>query len=394
MTYASYYLLRVNLPVAIPGMIAEFGISKTEVGIVLSALFATYAFGQFVSGQIGDKFGAKKIVALGLIFSAVLNLMFGFTGNFVIGMVIIWGFNGFFQSMGWSPIVKTVANWFPSEKRGKASGILASAYIGGSALSWILAGLILKEFGWRWVFWLPSAIAITVAIVWILRIKNSCEEAGFPPVEICQKNVGCTPSIRRNLTFVLTSKFIWLAAMSLFGLNIVRYGFIDWAPTYFFEVQKAPISMAIFKALVFPVAGVAGSLFTGWASDKLFKARRAPMGVIMLILLALSASTFKFIPQENWILSLVVLGIIGFLTFGPHMLIVTALPMDLGTKEKAASATGFIDGFGYVGASLTGVGTGLLIDLIGWDAAFWFWISGAVIAAFFMAILWRYEGKK
>lgn len=394
-TYASYYLVRVNLPVAIPGMIAEFGISKTEIGIVLSALFATYAFGQFVSGQLGDKFGAKKIVTLGLVVSSVLNLIFGFTGNFVIGMAIIWGLNGFFQSMGWSPIVKTVANWFPVHKRGKASGILASAYISGSALSWLLAGFILKGLGWRWVFWMPAFITVGVAIFWVARIKTSCEEAGFPPVEeVCISKSRNRPSIRNNLKFVLTSKPIWLAALSLFGLNIVRYGFIDWAPTYFFEVQKAPISTAIFKALIFPAAGVAGSLFTGWASDRLFKARRAPMGVIMLILLALFASVFKFIPQENWILSLVVLGIVGFLTFGPHMLIVTALPMDLGSKEKAASATGFIDGCGYVGATLTGVGTGVILDKISWDAAFWFWISGAFIAAVFMTVLWNSEEEK
>jgi sugar phosphate permease len=389
-TYASYYLIRVNLPVAIPGIIKEFHFSKTEIGAVLSALFFAYAFGQFVNGQLADRFGAKKIVFVGLVASAIINLFFGFTGAILTGMILLWGLNGFFQSMGWSPIVKTVASWFPRENRGRAAGILATAYIAGSALSWLLAGYILKSFDWRWVFIAPAFITIAVAFYWHTKIKNTCEEAGFPPVEICEDDAPNEPKkLRANIKFILRSKQIWLAAFSLFGLNIVRYGFLDWAPTFFFEVHKAPISTAVFKALIFPAAGILGALFTGWASDKLVKGRQELLAAGMLILLAVSALLFRFIPKEDWLFSLITLGVIGFLTFGPHMLIVTALPMDLGTKERAASATGFIDGWGYIGASITGLGTGLLLDYFSWDAAFYFWISGAVIAAIFMMILWN-----
>lgn len=186
---------------------------------------------------------------------------------------------------------------------------------------------------------------------------------------------------------LIRNKGIWLASFALFGLNIVRYGFLDWAPTYFFEVQKANISLAAYKALIFPLAGIIGALFAGWASDKIYKSQRAPMAIIMLIGLAIFSFLFPSLPEEAWVLSLIVLAIIGFLTFGPHMLIVTAIPMDLGTKERAASATGFIDGWGYIGAALTGVGTGFLIDNFSWDSALYFWISGALIAAIMMICL-------
>ncbi len=115
------------------------------------------------------------------------------------------------------------------------------------------------------------------------------------------------------------------------------------------------------------------------------------MAIIMLLGLAFFGFIFPNIPQDAWILSLIVLAIIGFLTFGPHMLIVTAIPMDLGTKERAASAAGFIDGWGYIGAALTGVGTGFLLDNFSWNYAFYFWISGAIIAAIFMVVLWKYK---
>lgn len=387
LSYASFYLLRVNISVAIPGIIQEFGLSKTQIGSVLSALFFTYAAGQFINGQFGDNFSAKKLVALGLFSSTLINFIFGYTKGVLLLMILLWGLNGFFQSMGWAPTVKIVASWFPSSKRGKASGILGSSYQIGNALSWLLAGFVAGHFGWRFVFWVPTVITLLVLICWVKQLQEKAEDGGFEPVEIAKKTNG----FRDTINSTLKNKKIWVVGFGLFGLNIVRYGFLNWVPTYFFEVQKAPISIAAYKALLFPIAGSIGSLTAGWLSDRLFRGRRAPMATIMLVLLCLLSLYFPQIPKQNWLFSLIVLALIGFLTFGPHMLMVTALPMDLGTKEMAASATGFIDGWGYIGASLTGIGTGYLLDNFGWQAAFYFWVSGAILAALLMATLWNYN---
>ena len=96
-TYACFYLIRVNMSVALPGIMDEFGISKTAMGGVLTALFTMYAVGQFVNGQLGDKFGGRKIISMGILVSAVLNIIFGFTNGWLAGMILIWGLNGFFQ---------------------------------------------------------------------------------------------------------------------------------------------------------------------------------------------------------------------------------------------------------------------------------------------------------
>jgi sugar phosphate permease len=171
-TYASFYLLRVNMSVAIPGIIKEFGISKTAMGSVLSAFFFVYAAGQFINGQLGDRFNAKKVIAVGLFGSAVINLIFGFTGNFLAGMMLIWGLNGIFQSMGWAPTVRIVANWFPPQQRGKAAGILGSSYQIGNVVSWALAGFVVGMFGWRWAFWAPTMIVPFLLLNWILKIRK------------------------------------------------------------------------------------------------------------------------------------------------------------------------------------------------------------------------------
>ena len=400
-TYASFYFCRVNISIAMPKIMEEYNLTKSQIGLVLSSLFLMYAIGQFVNGQLGDKLNSRRIITIGLLTSAALNIIFGFSGGILGLMVVVWGLNGYFQAMGWGPTVKAMANWFPNNVRGKVSGRLGTSYIIGSAFSWFLAGITLKYFDWRFVFWFPAVFCIFIAIHWFIRARNAPEEIGLPSVEEQEKGLENT-EIRKDahigflktLKITLLNPYVWFAGLALFGLNIVRYGFMSWAPTFMFEEQGATISVTAFKALAFPVAGGLGAIFAGWASDRIFKNRRAPVAFIMLILLAIFCYLFKACPYDNWVLSFILLLFIGFFTFGPHILLVAALPVDLGSRKAASSVTGFIDAMGYLGASLTGVGTGYLVDKFGWNAGFYLWIFGAVFAAVMVLFTWNHKNRR
>ena len=155
-TYASFYLLRVNISIAMPQIMQEFSLTKTDMGLVLSSLFLLYAIGQFINGQLGDKLNSRRIITLGLLSSAALNIIFGCTGGILGLMVVMWGLNGYFQAMGWGPTVKAMANWFPVKVRGRISGRIGTSYIIGGAISWFLAGTIIKYFNWRFTFFSPQ----------------------------------------------------------------------------------------------------------------------------------------------------------------------------------------------------------------------------------------------
>ena len=400
-TYASFYLLRVNISIAMPDIMSEFGLTKTNMGVVLTCLFFAYAVGQFINGQLGDKLNSRRIITIGLVTSAIINIIFGFSAGALILMAILWGLNGYFQSMGWGPTVKAKANWFPKKIRGKISGRLGTSYIIGGAFSWFLAGTIVKYMNWRFTFFIPAAICIVLAIHWYIRARNAPEEVGLPSLEEQEQGIESSEvkkdhhiGFKKTLKITILNPYVWFAGFALFGLNIVRYGFMSWAPTYMFEEQGATISLAAYKAIAFPVAGGLGALFAGWASDRIFKHRRAPIAFIMLVLLAVFCYLYRIVPGVNWVISLVILLFIGFFTFGPHVLLVAAIPADLGTRKAASSVTGFIDAMGYVGASLTGVGTGYLIENFSWDAAFGFWVFGAILAAIMILFVWKFELKK
>jgi sugar phosphate permease len=401
-TYASFYLGRVNFSVALPGIMSDFGWTRANVGAVGTALFWAYAVGQFINGQLGDKFGARVMVTIGVTISALMNLLFGFSQALGV-MILIWGVNGYVQSMGWAPIVKTLANWFPPRLRGKMSGRLGTSYILGGAISVALAGFIAVRFGWRATFFIPSALLLISGIYWFLRAKNSPESEGLPTLEALEEEAippakttdqsGDTYlGLRYTLMSTLGNPRIWMMGWVLFFVNIVRYGFLTWAPTYLFEVQGAAIDKAAYSSVIFPIAGALGAVFAGWATDRWFQSRRAPVGTISLIMAGVLAWSYRFlVPVDQWFLGLLNLAAIGFAIFGAHVLIVAAAPMDFGTRKAASSATGFIDGWGYIGAGLQGFGTGLLVDAWGWNAGFIFWIICAFLGAGLMLLMWGYK---
>ncbi len=246
---------------------------------------------------------------------------------------------------------------------------MGTSYIVGGALSWVLAGYLAK-FNWQAVFYGPTILAAAVLILWLVFGRENPE------------NRKDHTNLRETILSVITDRRVWLAGFGLFGLNIVRYGFLTWAPTYFFETQHPNITTATYKALIFPVAGALGALTTGWLTDKMFMNRRTFIGLILSLILA--AALIAFINTSSWQIGLVLLAVIGFTTFGPHILLVAQLPMILGNRKNTASITGFIDGIGYIGAALTGVISGWLIDAFSWNHAFYFWVFGAVLAGLFI----------
>jgi len=396
-SYAMFYIGRVNMSIAIPGIMEEYDYTKTALGVVLTAFFATYAFGQFVNGQLGDKLGGRLMVTTGLILSAIFNFAFGFSSA-LTAMALIWALNGYVQSMGWSPSVKTIANWFPRRLRGRIGGIMGSSYQIGNALSWLLAGTIAAHLAWQWIFWIPAAVLLAAGLFAYLRLRNAPETVGLPTLEEEEHGrEGGEASQDHHLGFgytlrtVLSSRAVWIVGFGLFFLNIVRYGFMDWAPTYMFEEGHATISNTAYRVMVMPLAGSLGAICVGWLSDKVFHERRAPASAIMLFGLGLFAWLFYEIGTEHWIWSLVLLGIIGFLIYGPHVSMVAICPMDFASRKAAASAAGFIDGMGYIGAAITSVTSGYLADHLGWYASFYLWVGSAVAAACLMLLLWNHK---
>jgi sugar phosphate permease len=337
-----------------------------------------------VNGQLADLLGARKIVTIGIIGSSLATFYFGFSGG-IIQMIVAWGINGYFQSMGFSPNVKLLGDWFSVEERGPIMGLYGSCYQIGNAFAWLLSGYLASVYGWRYVFWIPSVIFASSSIMYYWAIRDNPH---FGEEEI--DSIG----LRQTIIQTIMNRDLWIIALSFFFVDIVRYGFFVWAPTFLFEVQNASISSASLKVIIIPLAGSLGAVLSGVLSKKFFNDRRALLASILLFFLGVLSYLYPLTPPENWILGLFEFALIGFCTYGAHVLIVAAMPIDFSVPGGTASATGFIDGFGYLGAVCVSYISGWLIDSYGWSSAFNFWTISAFISSIILIPLWKKQPIK
>ena len=418
-TYFAYYLCRYNMPMAKTQMCEAFSWDAGSIGIVFTALTLMYALGQFINGQLADRFGSRVIASLGVLGSVLMNLaVFLVTltaspegvdpGRMLLWITIFWGANGFFQAMGWSPMVRVMAHWFPTSGRGKVMGLMGTCYQFGGAFSWFLAFLItgyyVRELGgdWRVVFLVPAVMFAAVGVLFFILIRNRPEDVGLPAVNVedepADLGAGAAgPSIVTNVFKTLSNPYLWVVAGTFFLLDVNRYGFVNWLPAFLDdqEVEQASSLMANFKEVmkrcIHPLAGAAGAIAAGWATDRFFGGRRAPVIAVLLGLLGVFSILFPYIDTGNTPLVLAVVALIGFCTYGPHILMVGHAAQDFGKKSGAAGAAGFIDGMGYIGASLAGWGAGVMIEESGYQVTFTYFGLAAILGALLATIIWRVD---
>lgn len=397
--YASYYLCRVNFAVAQPAILNEFpSWTGAQIGSIPSTFALTYAVGQMVNGTLGQRYGARKMMTAAMLIAAISNLLFALTTSFW-AMQMLWALNGWGQSAGWALMLQTLSEWNTSARRGTLIGWLSTSYQIGHALSWLLAGFLCEAMGWRAAFAVPGLLLLPVALLFYLFLRDSPVEAGFPPVRddapaaaapAPDANSGWG-STRHILRLTLSSRGLWVLALGYFVLNAVRYSFMNWSVQYLAEFHGRSIKGSVLTAILIPLAGCLGAVSAGWVSDTFFGKRRAPVCVVMLLGLAATCWAMTLVPRGDWPAATVLLGLAGFLIYGPDVLIGGAAAVDLSHPKAASIATGFTMCVGALGAIFSGAGIGYLKDLAhgNWSLIFHVLAAMPLLPAILMVFIWN-----
>ncbi len=416
--YAGFYIVRKNFSMAIP-MMAPFGFEKGELGIVLSMNAIAYGFSKFIMASISDRSDARKFLPLGLICAAISMLFmmvpiqfFGNNKPVAITLMCVLNFLvGWFNGMGWPPCGRVMTHWFNIKERGTWMSFWNCAHNVGGSLVGPMASYGALWFGsWFYgnneeyyfligTFAFPAAVAVLIALIAYLMIRDTPQSVGLPSVEkwsgVASKNYDAAAdeqslSSKEIFKIVLKNKFLWYIAFANVFVYMIRYGCLDWAPTILTE-KGIDIKSAGWAYFAYEFAAIPGTIFCGWLSDHVFQGRRALPTIIFMALVAVAI----FIYWQNLDNLAVVIGCliaIGFLIYGPVMLIgVQAL--DLAPKNAAGTAAGLTGFMGYVlgTALLANVVIGYVAEAAGWSATFILLIGACVLSIFFMGLTYREE---
>jgi OPA family glycerol-3-phosphate transporter-like MFS transporter len=426
-TYGSFYFCRVNLSAARTTIQGHLAISAFEIGLVLGAVKLGYALGQLVNGQLTERFGPRRILGVGMLGSGLATLLMAVapelarvhtvgraaawieapahvvaralgvdfaTSEVVTVMLLLACVNGWFQAGGWAPCVKVASLWFPIGLRGRTMGVLGTSLTMGQVIAFVAVGrLVDATGGWRIACVVPAIALFASSVHTGLRLIERPDGADVPS----HHRSSFAPAaghaehmpVREALRATLTNWKIWVLALSLFGLDAVRYGFIDWAPGHLAEVHRTGALSAAMKTAVVPAAGAVGALTSGRLSDRFFGSRRAPVCAFLLAGTAVLTLLYRVAVGLGVTPTVVTLALAGFCLFGAQILLVGTAAQDFASRGATAAAAGFVDFVGHMGAFSGDVVTGWMLKRHGWAGAITWWASAALVAALLVATLWR-----
>lgn len=401
--YAGYYLVRKNFTLAMPYLV-EMGFDKGDLGLALSANAIAYGFSKFLMGGVSDRSNARFFLPLGLILSALITFLIGTSAGIssISTMFILQFLIGWFQGMGWPPCGRVMTHWFSVKERGTKMAIWNVAHnVGGGMVGAMTAYGILWFGSWQaGIFWFPAVVAILISLLGLLLIRDTPQSCGLPPIEKYRKEYpkNYSASSEKELSakeiffkYVLNNKILWYIAIANAFVYLVRYGVLDWAPTYLKDVKGYDIKEVGWAYSAYEWAAIPGTLICGWLSDKIFKGRRAITTMIYMVLVALFVVIY-WKNMDNRLLDSIALIAIGFLIYGPVMLIgVQAL--DLAPKKAAGTAAGLTGFFGYFfgTAILANIVMGYVVEHLGWDWGFFILLSACALSFLFIAFTYKEE---
>ena len=363
LAYAAFYFTRKAFSVAKLGIAEDpsFELDKSAMADLDALYLAAYAVGQFMWGVFADRFGTR-VVVLGLA-----------------------------QSTGWSGLCKNIGAFFATYERGRVLGLWSTCYAFGGLVATPFAGWCAYRLthDWRMAFLSSAGVVLAVAVLFFFLQRNRPQDVGLPPVEAeaAPPANAPRPSHSGALLKALRNPHVLVLGIAYFLLKPARYAILLWGPVIIYE--RMPEIGKVASAIVpsaFEVAGLAGPILIGLASDKLFGARRMPACVLSLAALTLSLALFVPAMQSGSLYLVVgLLFMMGVTLYGPDSMISGAAAIDFGTSEAAGTATGFVNGCGSVGAILGGLLPGYFDTL----TVFFVFTATALLASLLLVPFWN-----
>ena len=369
--YLFFYNGRQNINLVMTQMADDLGTTTSALGVVSSALFWCYAFGQLINGRLGAFFGYKRFMIIGVVGSAILNVVISFQHSIPV-IAVLWGLNGFFQSMVWSNGLGVVNKWWPSKKRGFATG-LATFFSGMAQVTTYLSVLLClqlnPDWGWRAAFRYPMIPLILSLVAFIFFFKSAPKDAGLAEFEEKDDNHNAEldAMIKEKgyfypylLLFSEPKVLIFCLISAIAGIG--RYGLLTWIPTYFVEEMGLSIKEGIFSTILLPFGQACAMFIFPIITDKLLKGKREPMLIIASVITFCGMIIFPFIKNQTAAsVMLFILGVFAMVTG-----VIWTIAGDIGGKALSSTVVGVFDWAVYMGAAVQSAMFGFIKNRFGW----------------------------
>ena len=402
MGYGIYYVCRLSMNIVRKPIVENGVFSETELGIIGSCLFFVYAFGKLTNGFLADRSNVRRFMSTGLLCSAVINLVLGFTSSFY-AFVFLWGLNGWFQSMGAAAGVVSLSRWYDSRERGSYYGFWSASHNIGEALTFISIALVVSWLGWRYGMIAAGIIGLLGFFMMLTFMRDTPQSMGFlldkSPVLNSIDDKKQSEEFNRAQKAVLKNPAIWILAFSSAFMFISRYAVNSWG-VFYLQANKGYNTLdASFIISISSICGIVGTVFSGIISDKIFNGNRNIPALIFGLMNVVALSLFLLVPGVHFWLDVLAMVLFG-LGIGVLICFLGGLmAVDIAPRNASGAALGVVGIASYIGAGLQDVMSGVLIEgnksvqngVEVYDFTYinWFWIGAALLSTLLALLVWK-----
>ena len=406
--YSLYYVCRMSINVVKQPLIDEGVLTAGELGLIGSALLFVYAVGKFLNGFIADYCNIRRFMATGLFISALANFILGVLGLFKLPAFLIfavfallWGINGWVQSMGSAPGVISLSRWFPQSKRGSYYSLFSTSPYIGEFISYNVLALVVGWLGWQSGFIVAAVAGLIGTALIMFFVSDTPESKGLPSVQVLSGE-DMTPKdkqpTRELQKMILKHPGIWVIAISSAFIYITKYAIAGWGVLYLQKQHAFSLEEASQVIAFSAIFGILGTVLAGWLSDRVFKGDRAKPAVLSGILSSLSLFLFLFVGG-GFLMNIFYVSLFSLSVGVLYCIVAGLMAVDIVPRKATGAALGVVGISSYIAAGLQDITSGYLIqgymttvdgaDMYNFGPVSWFWIVASVISFVLPVLNWK-----
>lgn len=358
-TYMVSYITRINFGAVIAEVIRDMSATKSELSVVVTGSFITYALGQVVSGMCGDRINPKLLVFWGLIATALMNITIPLLTT-PTQMTIVWGINGFAQAFMWPPMVRMMAEYFNGDDYNNSCIFVSWGSSAGTIIVYLVAPLIITLSGWKNIFYFSATIGIVMAFLWYKVCPNN----------VTAKSTREVKSEDTSAPFITPVLVVIMIVVILHGA--VRDGIITWMPSFLSETFNMSSSVSILSGIVLPIFSVICLQVASAIFNRFFK---SPVAGASLFFAAgaVCCAILSVVAGKDAVSSVIFSALASGFMHGVNLMLISILPRYFSRQGRVSTVSGLLNACTYGGSAISTYGIALIAENLGWNSAIVTW---------------------
>ncbi|MBQ4087202.1 MAG: MFS transporter [Clostridia bacterium] len=382
LVYTTSYLGKVNYSANITQIIDFYGVTKAQAGIVPTFFFFAYGIGQVVNGLLCKKYHMKWMVFASLLVSAAINLTIAVSTDFTI-IKWLWLVNGFSLSILWPTLVRLLSESLPKKNLGTSSVVMGTTTALGTLIIYGLSSLFVAFGRFKLSFYTAGFAILAVAMVWFFCYNKAVavakEEKNAEEMIKETKTASFKQELQKGGERKLFLVSIYVMCFCAIGVNLIKDGLTTWVPSILKEAFSMSDSLSILLTLLLPILAVFGNAYALKLHKKIpdYVNHCAAVFAVIAVLIGVIIGSLTL---ELAVCMLIGLVAVNFLASSLNSLITSIVPLFMREKMNSGFLAGILNGFCYLGSTISSYGLGVIADGYGWTAVFYTLIGFCLLA--------------